>query len=95
MKLTLALLTAALLLTPLGAQTAPEKPNIVLIFADDLGYGDIGPFGNKQVRTPHLDKLAAEGMKFTSFYATPVCSMSRACLLYDFIYFALPGIGRL
>lgn len=58
-----------------------ERPNIVLIFIDDLGYGDIGPFGGKQARTPHLDKMAAEGMKFTSFYATPVCSMSRACLM--------------
>jgi arylsulfatase A len=56
-------------------------PNIVLIFIDDLGYGDIGPFGNTQVKTPQLDKFAAEGMKFTSFYATPVCSMSRACLM--------------
>lgn len=60
---------------------AEAKPNIVLIFADDLGYGDIGPFGAARVKTPHLDKLAAEGMKFTSFYATPVCSMSRACLM--------------
>ncbi len=56
-------------------------PNIVLIFIDDMGYADIGPFGNKEVRTPHLDKFATEGMKFTSFYATPVCSMSRACLM--------------
>jgi len=59
----------------------PTKPNIVLIFIDDLGYGDIGPFGNTKHKTPHLDQMAAEGMKFTSFYATPVCSMSRACLL--------------
>lgn len=58
-----------------------ENPNIVLIFIDDLGYGDVGPFGGKQAKTPHLDKMAAEGMKFTSFYATPVCSMSRACLM--------------
>ena len=58
-----------------------ETPNIVLIFIDDMGYADIGPFGNTQVRTPHLDRFAAEGMKFTSFYATPVCSMSRACLM--------------
>jgi arylsulfatase A-like enzyme len=67
----------------LSAQlTAAEtKPNIVLIFIDDMGYADIGPFGNTQVRTPNLDKFATEGMKFTSFYATPVCSMSRACLM--------------
>lgn len=63
-----------------AAESAP-RPNIVLIFVDDLGYGDIGPFGATQVRTPHLDTLAREGTKFTSFYATPVCSMSRACLM--------------
>ncbi len=58
-----------------------EKPNIVLIFIDDMGYADIGPFGNTKVRTPNLDKFAAEGTRFTSFYATPVCSMSRACMM--------------
>jgi arylsulfatase A len=94
MKLALALLTAALLLTPLSAQTAAEKPNIVLIFVDDLGYGDVSPFGNKTVKTPHLEKMAAEGMKFTSFYATPVCSMSRACLMtgsYN-VRVSIPGV---
>ena len=65
----------------LSLRAAEGKPNLVLIFADDLGYGDIGPFGSKQNPTPHLDRLAMEGMKFTSFYATPVCSMSRASLL--------------
>jgi len=63
----------------LAAQQTP--PNIVLLFIDDMGYGDIGPFGNMKVKTPHLNRFAAEGMKFTSFYATPVCSMSRACLM--------------
>jgi arylsulfatase A len=58
-----------------------KLPNIVLVFIDDMGYGDIGPFGNKKVRTPHLDRMAKEGMKFNYFYATPVCSMSRACLM--------------
>jgi arylsulfatase A len=64
-----------------AGEPVPDKPNIVLIFIDDLGYGDVSPFGNQKVRTPQLDKMAAEGMKFTSFYATPVCSMSRACLM--------------
>lgn len=64
----------------LAADTA-AKPNIILIFADDLGYGDIGPFGSTKNRTPNLDRMAAEGRRFTSFYATPVCSMSRACML--------------
>jgi len=60
---------------------AAAPPNIVLIFIDDMGYGDIGPFGNTKVRTPHLDRFATEGMKFHTFYATPVCSMSRAALM--------------
>src|SRR5688572_26496212 len=62
-----------------AAETRP--PNVVLIFIDDMGYADIGPFGNTEVKSPHLDKFATQGMKFTSFYATPVCSMSRACLM--------------
>lgn len=77
-----------------AGEPAPDKPNIVLIFIDDLGYGDIGPFGSKTHKTPHLDKLASEGMKFTSFYATPVCSMSRACLMtgsYN-VRVSLPGV---
>jgi arylsulfatase A-like enzyme len=63
----------------LPAQAAvPSKPNFVLIFIDDMGYGDIGPFGSTKNRTPHLDRMASEGMKFTSFYAAPVCSVSRS-----------------
>jgi len=57
------------------------KPNLVLIYIDDMGYGDIGPYGSKLNRTPNLDRMAAEGMKLTSFYAAPVCSASRAQLL--------------
>jgi len=69
-------------LAAVGARAAEApRPNIVLIFIDDLGYADIGPFGNKKIKTPHLDRLASEGRKFTSFYATPVCSMSRATLM--------------
>jgi len=60
---------------------APLKPNFVLIFIDDMGYGDIGPFGSTENRTPNLDRLAAEGMKLTSFYAHPVCTPSRASLM--------------
>lgn len=82
MKKTLRLLVSLL---ALGASALPgadvNKPNIVLIFVDDLGYGDISPFGSTTNKTPQLDKMAAEGMKFTSFYATPVCSMSRASLM--------------
>jgi arylsulfatase A-like enzyme len=54
---------------------------VVVIFIDDMGYGDIGPFGATKQRTPHLDRMAKEGMKLTSFYATPVCSVSRAQMM--------------
>jgi arylsulfatase A-like enzyme len=63
-----------------GSRTA--RPNFVVIFIDDMGYGDIGPFGSTVNRTPHLDRMAREGMKLTSFYvASPVCSPSRAALM--------------
>jgi len=54
------------------------RPNIILILVDDMGYGDIGPFGSVKNRTPNLDRMAAEGLKLTSFYAAPVCTPSRA-----------------
>ncbi len=56
-------------------------PNFIVINIDDLGYADIGPFGSKLNRTPHLDQMAKEGRKLTSFYAAPVCSPSRAALM--------------
>lgn len=59
----------------------PTKPNVVIIYIDDLGYGDIVPFGATKQKTPNLDRMAREGMKFTSFYAAPVCSVSRAQLM--------------
>jgi arylsulfatase A-like enzyme len=62
-------------------QEAVKRPNLVLIFIDDMGYGDIGPFGSKLNRTPNLDRMAEEGLKLTSFYAAPVCSASRAQLM--------------
>ena len=61
---------------------AQGKPNIVFILADDLGYGDLGCYGQKRIRTPNLDRLAAEGMRFTQCYAgSTVCAPSRAVLM--------------
>jgi arylsulfatase A len=62
--------------------TAPSRPNLVVILADDLGYGDLGVQGGRAIETPHVDMLASEGMRFTQFYSSaPVCSPSRAGLL--------------
>lgn len=64
------------------ATAAPPPPNVVIIFADDLGYGDLSCFGHPTIRTPHLDRLADEGQRWTSFYsAASVCTPSRAALL--------------
>src|SRR5687768_8797797 len=59
-----------------------RPPNFVIVFADDLGYGDLGCFGSKRTETPHLDRMAQEGTRFTDFHtAAAVCSASRAALL--------------
>lgn len=58
------------------------RPNIIFILADDLGYGDLGCYGQEVVKTPHIDRMAKEGLRFTQFYAGgPVCTSSRACLM--------------
>lgn len=62
-----------------GAESA--KPNVVIIYIDDLGYADIGPFGATKQKTPNLDRMAQEGLRLTSFCAAPVCSVSRAQLM--------------
>lgn len=64
-----------------GVAQAVPPPNIVWIVADDLGYGDLGCYGAKDIPTPHLDALARDGLRSTRFYAMPVCSPTRASLL--------------
>ncbi|MCA9219018.1 MAG: sulfatase [Planctomycetales bacterium] len=76
---TLSLLSHA---NPTCADDTQRPPNFVVIFCDDLGYGDLACFGNPTINTPNLDRMAAEGMKFTQFYsAAPVCTPSRAALM--------------
>jgi len=75
-------LLSLILLSLCPLLSANEKPNVILILADDLGYSDLGCFGSKTIRTPQLDTLAAQGTRFTSFYVTQaVCTASRAALL--------------
>src|SRR2546427_9307784 len=65
-----------------NAADAPHSPNLIILLADDLGYGDLGCYGHPTIRTPNLDQLAREGMRFTDFYvAACVCTPSRAALL--------------
>ncbi len=76
------LLTALIGFLPLSAADRAHRPNFVFILADDLGYGDLGCYGHPTIRTPHLDRMAAEGMRFTDFYSVAeVCTPSRASLL--------------
>ena len=73
----------ALFLAPLTTLKAEKPPrlNFIIINIDDLGYGDIGPYGSKLNRTPNLDRMASEGRLLTSYYAAPLSSPSRAALM--------------
>lgn len=83
LKFTTGLLALSLLTSmPLLANTEDKKPNILFLLADDLGYGELGSYGQKTIKTPEIDKLAAKGLKFTDFYAgNAVCAPSRAVLM--------------
>jgi arylsulfatase A-like enzyme len=72
---------AALFLVAAPPALAQTRPNIILIIADDVGYGDIGAYGAPDLKTPNLDRLAREGVRFTDFYAAPSCSPTRASLI--------------
>jgi arylsulfatase A-like enzyme len=66
----------------LAVSAQPSTPNVIFILADDLGYGDLGSYGQKLIQTPHLDRMAAEGLRFNQFYAgSTVCAPSRAVLM--------------
>ncbi len=69
-------------LISLCSAVSARMPNIIFIVADDLGYGDLGCYGQEKIRTPHIDRLAKEGMKFTAHYAgNAVCAPSRSVLM--------------
>ena len=72
---------SAMNLTIAALAMANEQPNLVIIFTDDQGYEDVGCFGSPDIRTPRLDAMAKAGMKFTSFYAQPICGPSRTALM--------------
>ena len=90
----LALLAAACAPAP-PTSIGEQPPNIVIITADDLGYGDLASYGHPNIRTPHLDRMAEEGQRWTSFYAqAPVCSPSRAALLTGRVHLRSGMFGR-
>lgn len=71
-----------MLLAALALAASKQPPNFLIVLADDLGFGDLGSYGHPVSRTPQIDQLASEGLRFTSFYAaSPVCSPSRAALI--------------
>jgi len=75
------LITLAILLSSTSVASAADKPNIVLIYADDLGYGDLGSYGATRVKTPNCDKLANAGLRFTDGHSVAnVCTPSRYAL---------------
>ena len=81
LSLLLCAVTGFLLAAANSLAATPSKPNLVIIYVDDMGYGDIEPFGSKLNRTPNCNRMAAEGLKLTSFYCAPVCTPSRAQML--------------
>src|SRR5688500_3445250 len=83
MKNVLGGVTVILVAVHAWGQDAPpsRKPNVVLIITDDQGYGDLGSHGNDKVRTPNIDRLASQSVRFTQFCVAPVCTPTRASLM--------------
>lgn len=82
MKMYSFLITILAIFLPTFTYGATPKPNVIIVFCDDLGYADIGPFGSKEHDTPVLDRMAKEGLRLTDFYSTcPVCTPSRSSLM--------------
>jgi arylsulfatase A len=75
------LLAVAFFLALISDAQSADKPNVIVILADDLGYGDLSCYGADDIATPNIDQMAAEGARFTSFYVSPVCSPTRAALM--------------
>src|SRR5262249_24433440 len=75
-------LAGLFLSAPASLAQEPKRPNVIFILVDDMGYADLGCMGSKDIRTPNIDRLAKEGVKFTNFYANaPVCTPTRAAFL--------------
>ena len=82
MRPTLTILWLTVVATCLATPVNDRPPNVVLILGDDLGYGDLGCYGQRVIETPRLDRMAVEGMRFTQFYAgSTVCAPSRCVLM--------------
>ena len=86
-------LALAFLVGGLVSAMAAERPNILIIFTDDQGYGDVGCYGNTKIKTPNLDQLAKDGTRFTNFYSQSVCGPSRSQLLTGRYPFRSKGWG--
>src|SRR5258705_3136056 len=86
----------ALLLWPFPqGVSAQRRPNIIFIYADDMGYGDLGCYGARAIKTPNIDRMASEGLRLTSFYSvSPICTPSRAALMTG-RYAARMGIDQM
>jgi hypothetical protein len=87
-KIIIALSVAMPVLTVSCGQTenkennSVENPNIIFVMVDDMGYGDLGCYGQKEIKTPNIDHLASEGIRFTNFYSgSPVCAPARSVLM--------------